>query len=114
MQRIYIEDAGAHAGETILIKGWIDVRRDQGKMVFLDLRDVTGKVQAVVLPNHTEALDVAQKLRNDDVGAMQLRQVFDQAFADAPSLGDDVRADLSAIFERDPAVNTYVEPFLFF
>ena len=57
---------------------------------------------------------LAQKLRNDDVGAMQLRQVFDQAFADAPSLGDDVRADLSAIFERDPAVNTYVEPFLFF
>jgi aspartyl-tRNA synthetase len=30
-------------------------------MVFLDLRDVTGKVQAVVLPNHAEALDVAQK-----------------------------------------------------
>jgi aspartyl-tRNA synthetase len=32
-------------------------------MVFLDLRDVTGKVQAVVLPNHTEALEVAQKVR---------------------------------------------------
>jgi aspartyl-tRNA synthetase len=43
----------------------VDVRRDQGKMVFLDLRDVTGKVQAVVLPNHTEALEVAQKLRSE-------------------------------------------------
>jgi len=75
-------------------------------------------VHATIL-NHErfeEALSyhLAQKLGNDDVGAMQLRQVFDQAFADAPHLGDEVRADLSAIFERDPAVHSYVEPFLFF
>ncbi|MFA5131957.1 MAG: amino acid--tRNA ligase-related protein [Candidatus Paceibacterota bacterium] len=63
MPRIYIKDIAERVGEEILVKGWIDVRRDQGKMVFLDLRDVTGKVQAVVLPNHTEALEVAQKVR---------------------------------------------------
>jgi serine O-acetyltransferase len=75
-------------------------------------------VHATVLNNERleEALSyhLAQKLGNDDVGAMQVRFVFEQAFADAPVLGDDVRADLSAIFERDPAVNSYVEPFLFF
>lgn len=75
-------------------------------------------VHATVLNNERleEALSyhLAQKLGNDDVGAMQVRFVFDQAFTDAPALGDDVRADLSAIFERDPAVNSYVEPFLFF
>lgn len=75
-------------------------------------------VHATVLNNERleEALSyhLAQKLGNDDVGAMQVRFVYDQAFADAPALGDDVRADLSAIFERDPAVNSYVEPFLFF
>jgi aspartyl-tRNA synthetase len=32
-------------------------------MVFFDLRDVTGKVQAIVLPDHAEALEVAQKVR---------------------------------------------------
>jgi len=41
----------------------VDVRRDQGKMVFLDLRDISGKVQAVVLPSHAEALEVAERVR---------------------------------------------------
>lgn len=63
--RTYIKDISSHIGETIIINAWIDVRRDQGKMVFLDLRDVTGKVQAVVLPNHTEALVVAQQVRTE-------------------------------------------------
>jgi aspartyl-tRNA synthetase len=63
MIRTYTKDIASHIGEEITFKGWIDVRRDQGKMVFLDLRDKSGKVQAVVLPNHTEALEVAQKVR---------------------------------------------------
>ncbi|MCF7843603.1 aspartate--tRNA(Asn) ligase [Candidatus Gracilibacteria bacterium] len=63
MARTYIKDISKSVGSEVTVKGWIDVRRDQGKMVFLDLRDVTGKVQAVVLPNHVEALDVAQKVR---------------------------------------------------
>lgn len=63
--RTYIKDIAGVVGSSVTIKAWIDVRRDQGKMVFLDLRDVTGKVQAVVLPNHTEALEVAQKVRTE-------------------------------------------------
>lgn len=63
MERTYIKDLKDHIGEEVTIAGWVDVRRDQGKMVFLDIRDMSGKVQAVVLPNHTEALLVAQKLR---------------------------------------------------
>jgi aspartyl-tRNA synthetase len=65
MNRVYIKDISSNVGKEVTIKGWVDVRRDQGKMVFLDLRDVTGKVQAVVLPNHTEALEVAEKLRTE-------------------------------------------------
>ncbi len=61
--RTLIKDLSSAKGEQVVVKGWIDVRRDQGKMVFLDIRDVTGKVQAVVLPNHTEALEIAQKVR---------------------------------------------------
>lgn len=61
--RTYIKDVSSAVGQEVVLKGWIDVRRDQGKMVFLDIRDVTGKVQAVVLPSHTEALVVAQRVR---------------------------------------------------
>lgn len=63
MERTYIKDLKNHIGKEVTIAGWVDIRRDQGKMVFIDLRDMSGKVQAVVLPNHTEALDVAQRVR---------------------------------------------------
>lgn len=69
--RTYIKDVSVSVGKEVIIKAWIDVRRDQGKMVFLDLRDSTGKVQAVVLPNHAEALVVAQKLRTEWVVEIQ-------------------------------------------
>lgn len=63
MSRVYCKDVSGFVGQQITVNVWVDVRRDQGKMVFLDLRDVSGKVQAVVLPNHVEALEVAQKVR---------------------------------------------------
>lgn len=48
--RVYIGDLSAHKGSEVVIKGWIQVRRDQGKMTFFDFRDATGLVQGVVLP----------------------------------------------------------------
>lgn len=63
--RTYIKELSSQVGKEVSVSAWVDVRRDQGKMVFLDLRDVTGKVQAVVLPNHAEALDIAQKVRSE-------------------------------------------------
>lgn len=57
---------------------------------------------------------LAQKLGSHDVGPLLVRQVFDEAMQARPDIGDEVRADLSAIFERDPAVRSMVEPFLFF
>lgn len=70
MDRTLIKDASSLVGKDILVKGWVDVRRDQGKMVFLDLRDASGKIQAVVLPNHVDALTVAQRLRPEWVVAI--------------------------------------------
>lgn len=71
MKRIFIKDLESKIGNEVLVKGWIDVRRDQGKMVFVDVRDMTGKVQGVVLPIHTEALEIAQKLRSEWVVAIK-------------------------------------------
>jgi len=60
------------------------------------------------------AYHLSQKLANADVGSLQVHEVVDQAYAKTPGLGKAARADLKAIFERDPAVYTLVEPFLFF
>lgn len=70
MERTHIGKLGEHVGKEVLLKAWVDVRRDQGKMVFLDLRDVSGKVQAVALPMHKEALDAAQTVRPEWVLAV--------------------------------------------
>lgn len=63
MTRTYIDTLKDHINTEVTIKGWIDVRRDQGKLVFLDFRDKSGYVQGVVLPNATEAQEVAAQVR---------------------------------------------------
>lgn len=75
MERTYIKDLKENIGKEALIKGWIDVRRDHGKLIFLDIRDMSGKVQAVALPartlserggpNHKEAHEAAEKVRQE-------------------------------------------------
>jgi nondiscriminating aspartyl-tRNA synthetase len=65
--RIYIKNLKEHIGSEVTIAGWVDVRRDQGKMIFLDFRDMTGKVQGVILPNYTETLEVGKTLRSEFV-----------------------------------------------
>lgn len=69
MNRTYIKDLEAKKGETVVIKGWVDIRRDQGKLIFLDFRDMTGYVQGVVLPPKTDeakaCMETATKLRSE-------------------------------------------------
>ena len=61
--RIYIKDLKDHVGKEVIIAGWVDVRRDQGKMVFFDMRDMTGKVQCVTLQSLGEGMDSAKEMR---------------------------------------------------
>ena len=63
MQRTYIGDLNKKVGEEVKICGWVDVRRDHGKLIFIDLRDMSGKVQMVALPNHAEAHTAANTVR---------------------------------------------------
>ncbi len=70
MQRTLIGELGGKVGETALIKGWVSVRRDQGKMVFFDFRDMSGAVQGVVLPG-SEAMEVAKEIRSEFVVAVE-------------------------------------------
>ncbi|MHB1118393.1 MAG: OB-fold nucleic acid binding domain-containing protein, partial [Minisyncoccota bacterium] len=61
--RTYIKDLKDKIGEEVTIAGWVDIRRDHGKLIFLDLRDRTGKVQMVALPNNPESIELASKVR---------------------------------------------------
>ncbi|MBM3272434.1 aspartate--tRNA(Asn) ligase [Candidatus Kaiserbacteria bacterium] len=63
MDRTYIKDLGQKTGEMVRIDGWVAVRRDQGKMIFFDFRDMTGEVQGVVLPG-SGAMDAGKETRN--------------------------------------------------
>src|SRR5690349_8929267 len=65
MTRTMIIDTPGKVGEDVLIQGWVNVRRDHGKLIFLDLRDRSGILQSVVLPNHEEAHKAGQELRTE-------------------------------------------------
>src|SRR3989344_5950618 len=48
MERTLISDTINKIGETVLIKGRVTVRRDHGKIVFLDIFDYTAVIQVVL------------------------------------------------------------------
>src|SRR5262245_47686890 len=45
---VYIEDIAAHEGQTVTIRGWLANRRSSGKIHFLQVRDGSGFIQAVM------------------------------------------------------------------
>ena len=58
----------ADAGTRVKLAGWADTRRDHGGLVFVDLRDFSGKVQLVINPERTaDAAAVAHDVRNEFV-----------------------------------------------
>ncbi len=65
MERTHIGKLKEKVGAEVKIAGWIDIRRDHGKLIFLDIRDASGKVQAVALPSHAEAHKAASTVRTE-------------------------------------------------
>ncbi|MFZ4627115.1 MAG: asparagine--tRNA ligase [Blastocatellia bacterium] len=48
MPQTYILDLGRHLGEEVTLKGWLYNKRSSGKLAFLEVRDGSGLIQAVV------------------------------------------------------------------
>jgi serine O-acetyltransferase len=63
---------------------------------------------------HALAHMLSQKLGSAAITGLSLRQTVDEAVHGEEQIGAAVRADLSAVFERDPACTSYLEPFLYF
>src|SRR6201997_3273564 len=43
-----------------------------------------------------------------------IRQTYDEALRDEPDLGNAFRADLVAVYDRDPAISRFIDPLLYF
>ena len=55
-----------HVGQQVVLEGWVNRRRDLGGLIFLDLRDREGLVQAVVDPA-SPAFAEAERVRGEYV-----------------------------------------------
>ncbi|MET3574680.1 aspartate--tRNA ligase [Bhargavaea ullalensis] len=62
------EVAEEQIGQQVVLKGWVQKRRDLGGLIFVDLRDRTGIVQVVFNPDFSgEAMKTADRLRSEFV-----------------------------------------------
>lgn len=79
---------------------------------------IGGFVHACIL--HHKTLDralsyrIAAKLASNEMSMVVVREIVEEAYADQPSLIDAARADLVAVYERDPACHRLLQPILYF
>lgn len=57
---------------------------------------------------------VSSRLKNDVVSLPLIVQAFHQALSADPAIGCAFKADIEAVFDRDPACERFIEPFLYF
>ncbi|MBI5077051.1 aspartate--tRNA(Asn) ligase [Candidatus Falkowbacteria bacterium] len=55
MKRTLIIETIRKVGQAVTVKGWVNARRDMGKIVFVDLRDRSGLAQIVLVPSELDA-----------------------------------------------------------
>ena len=67
MNRELSTDLEQKIGKTVNVRGWVNSRRDNGGLIFIDMRDHKGIIQLVITPEHTAAFAVAEGLRDEFV-----------------------------------------------
>ena len=60
------------------------------------------------------AYRMAQKLSSGEMSEQLLREIADEAFGAEPDLGAASRADIVAVFDRDPACHRFLQPLMYF
>ncbi len=61
--RILSKEISEYEGQEVEMSGWVNIRRDHGKIIFIDLRDRTGITQIVFTPRNKELYNLADSLR---------------------------------------------------
>ena len=92
--------------------------RNQAEHVAATEPGLASMLHAVIL-SHRDlqgalAYQLARKLGDQELRAMSLREICEEAYSAKPDLIEAAHADLRAVFERDPAAKGYLQPFLFF
>ncbi len=106
-----------HAAPASLDPVW-DAVRANARRIVAEEPGLSSFVMANIL-NHTSFEDalahhIATLLDHADVSADLIRQAFHDALALRPEIGNEARADLAAVLERDPAAHSAIVPFLYF
>jgi serine O-acetyltransferase len=96
---------------------WLALRDQAGELA-RDEPSLASFVHVTILKHERleDALSyhLAKKIGGEDLSPMLAREIFDEALDAAPAIGDAARADLSAVFDRDPACHRYLDAFLFY
>ena len=79
---------------------------------------LASQINAVILSHNDLAAalsyQIARKLGDAELPAMSVREICLEAYAADPSMVVAAEADLQAVAERDPAIKTLLQPFLYF
>ncbi|NRB05243.1 MAG: serine O-acetyltransferase [Rhodobacteraceae bacterium] len=91
---------------------------DEARQAVLDEPLIGGFVHACIL-HHTSleralSYRIAAKLASNEMSMVVVREIVDEAYKQDPDLIAQSRADLVAIYDRDPACHRLVQPVLYF
>ncbi|ABV93897.1 serine O-acetyltransferase [Dinoroseobacter shibae DFL 12 = DSM 16493] len=91
---------------------------EEARLAVADEQLLGGLVHSSILHHATFeaalAYRITLKLSSPEMSAQTLRQLVDDAFASDATLGVAARADLVAVYERDPACHRLMQPLLYF
>lgn len=63
MKRVFNTDTKQYINQEVKISGWVDTIRSHGKIMFFDMRDKSGVLQAVITPGNQEMYNAAKEIR---------------------------------------------------
>ncbi len=91
-----------HAGDTVVLAGWVARRRDHGGVVFIDLRDASGVVQVVVRSDDEAVHDLRAEFCVKVTGLVRTRPAGNEN-PELPTGAIEVVADeVEVLSEADP------------
>jgi serine O-acetyltransferase len=96
---------------------WTRIRREAEEIARRE-PEIASFIYSSVLHHDTLEAMIAKRIadRLDDpaVSSDLIRQAYADAVEEMPALGEIFRADIAAVFDRDPATQRYIEPVLYY
>ena len=92
--------------------------RDEAQAIADAEPALAGFIHATILKHdrleNALSYHLARKLGGEDLDPLLARETFEEALTSDPGIGEAIRADLSAVLDRDPACHSFAEAFLYY